>query len=281
MIDIVTVVFDEELPILEVQAQGIDHFCTDLGLKNIYVIVNDHDDLVNQIDRAWWGQFQKQVQIVPRSMFGTSYVDNGWVSQQVLKLLGAALSHNHWSMILDAKTLITDRMSAEMFVVNAGQSTMGWCPIKPVFAPASKIASDLFNIPVDRVVAPTGVPFFFHNRTVRQLIAEVEDRTGQHFPEWFQQQGMLTEFVLYSGFVQYKHENLNSMYLGTNRSLLFNNICHSEAAMFDSMLNSVLKQRSITIGVHRNAWTQLSIEQQKAYVKYLESLGLDRASILL
>ena len=89
MIDIVTVVFEEELPVLQVQAQSIDHFCTDLGLKNIYVMVNDHDDLTSQIDKSWWGQFQDRVQIVPRSMFATSYVDNGWVSQQVLKLLGA------------------------------------------------------------------------------------------------------------------------------------------------------------------------------------------------
>ena len=281
MVDIVTVVFSQELSVLQVQAQSIDHFCTDLGLKNIYVMVNDHDDLVSQIDRAWWGQFQNQVQIVPRSMFGTSYVDNGWVSQQVLKLLGASLSHNHWSMILDAKTLITDRMSAEMFVITDCQSTLGRFPIQPVFKPAAKIAGDLFDIKLDQVIAPAGVPFLFHNLTVRQMIAQIENCTGQHFPDWFQQQGMLTEFVLYSGFVQHKYQNLDSMYLGTDRLRLCNNICHSEVDLFDTKLNSVRDQRSLTMGVHRNAWTQLTPAQQQAYVTYLESLGLDRASMLL
>ena len=281
MIDIVTVVFEEELPVLQVQAQSIDHFCTDLGLKNIYVMVNDHDDLTSQIDKSWWGQFQDRVQIVPRSMFATSYVDNGWVSQQVLKLLGAALSHNHWSMILDAKTLITDRMSAEMFVITDCLSTLGRGPINPVFEPAAKIAGDLFDIKLDHVIAPAGVPFFFHNRTVRQMIAQIENRTGQHFPEWFQQQGMLTEFVLYSGYVQHKHQNLNNMYLGTNRLRLCNNICHSEVDLFDTKLNSGLDQRTLTMGVHRNAWSQLTLQQQEAYVAYLISLGITKAEILI
>jgi hypothetical protein len=281
MIDIVTVVFDEELPVLQVQAQSIDLFCEDLGIKNIYVIVNDQDSLVQQIDTAWWGRYQRRVHIVPRSMFGTSYVDNGWVSQQVLKLLGASLSHNHWSMILDAKTLITDSMSVDMFVISPGQSTLGRFPIQTVFEPSAKITGDLFDIKLDHVIAPAGVPFLFHNLTVRQMIAEIENRTGQHFPEWFQQQGMLTEFILYSGYVQYKHQDLASMYVGTNKLNVCNNVCHSEVSMFDAKLNSVLNQRTLAMGVHRNAWTQLSIEQQKAYVKYLESLGLDRASILL
>ena len=281
MIDIVTVVFDEELPVLRVQAQSIDLFCEDLGIKNIYVIVNDQDSLVQQIDTAWWGQFQDRVRILPRSMFSTDYVANGWVSQQVLKLLGAALSHNHWSMILDAKTLITDRMSAEMFVITDCRSTLGRFPIQPVFEPAAKIAGDLFDIKLDHVIAPAGVPFFFHNLTVRQMIAEIENRTGQHFPEWFQQQGMLTEFILYSGYVQYQHQNLNNMYLGTNKLRLCNNVCHSEVDLVDTKLNSVLNQRSTTMGVHRNAWSRLTSIQQQAYVTYLESLGLDRAGTLL
>ena len=281
MIDIVTVVFDEELPVLRVQAQSIDLFCEDLGIKNIYVIVNDQDSFVQQIDIAWWGRYQRRVHIVPRSVFGCEYVENGWVSQQALKLLGASLSHNHWCMILDAKTLITDRMSADMFVLNTFQSTLGRCPIQKVFEPSAKIAGDLFDIEIDRVPEPTGVPFFFHNLTVRQMIAEIENRTGQHFPEWFQQQGMLTEFILYSGYVQYKHQNLDSMYLGTNTQRLCNNVCHSAVSMFDAKLNSVLNQRTLTMSVHRNAWSRLTPIQQQAYVTYLESLGLDRAGTLL
>jgi hypothetical protein len=184
-------------------------------------------------------------------------------------------------MIMDAKTLITDRMSADMFVITDCESTLGRQPIQSVFKPAAKIAGDVFDIKIDHVIAPAGVPFFFHNRTVRQMIAQIENRTGQHFPEWFQQQGMLTEFVLYSGYVQYKHQNLSNMYLGTNKLRLCNNICHSEVTMFDTKLKLVLDQRTLTMGVHRNAWSQLTLQQQEAYVAYLISLGITKAGILI
>jgi hypothetical protein len=52
-------------------------------------------------------------------------VENGWVSQQVLKILGASLSYNTWSMALDAKTLIIDHLKLDMFVTNSQQSTLG------------------------------------------------------------------------------------------------------------------------------------------------------------
>ena len=244
-------------------------------------MVNDHDSLADKIDRTWWGRFQNQVQILPRSMFSTSYVENGWVSQQVLKLLGCSLSHNHWSMALDAKTLITDHVSAEMFVISDCQSTLGWSTVQPVFQPAAKIAGDLFDIKVDHVIAPAGVPFLFHNLTVRQMTADIENRTGQHFPVWFQQQGMLTEFILYSGYVQHKHQSIDKMYLNINKHKICNNTCHSEVELFDQNLQKAKDLSSLTMGVHRNAWTQLTPAQQQAYVTYLESLGLDQASILI
>lgn len=281
MIDIVTVVFSEELPILRVQAQSIDRYCSGLGLKNIYVLVNDSDSVLDQIDKTWWGQYQDQVQIISRSIFSTSYVENGWVSQQILKILGASLSYNTWSMVLDAKTLVTDYVKSDMFVTNSQQSTLGIQSIAPVFLNSGQIASDLFGVAVTHVADPAGVPFFFHNHTVRQMIAEIESLTQHSFPKWFQQQGMLTEFILYTGFVQYKHKDLNKIYLKQFQKKLCNNICHSEVNIFDDKLQSARDDRPLTIGVHRRAWAQLTQQQQQAYVDYLVSLGLSWALDLI
>ena len=103
MIDIVTVVFEPELLVLQAQARSIDLYCQDIGIKNIYVIVNDADSVASQIDPAWWGSLQHLVTILPRRSFSAELVVNGWVSQQVLKVLGAATSYNTWCMALDAK----------------------------------------------------------------------------------------------------------------------------------------------------------------------------------
>ena len=101
MIDICTVVFDAELDVLKLQARSIELYCQDIGLKNIFVMVNDS----SRVDPAWYGSFADRVQIIPRTEFDCEWRDNGWVSQQVLKMLGSAMSDNAWCMIVDAKTL--------------------------------------------------------------------------------------------------------------------------------------------------------------------------------
>jgi hypothetical protein len=283
MIDIVTVVFDEELSVLEVQAQSIELYCQNLGINNIYVVVNDHDSVADQICKDWWGQLKDCVQIVPRSQFGCRFVDNGWVSQQALKLLGASLSQNSWSMILDAKTIIVDQVYPDIFVEdnNKLQLKMKINTVSPVFLPSAKIAGELFGIDVQSVPEPSGVPFIFHNSTVRELVDLVSQLTGEKFAEWFQDQGMLTEFILYGAYVQYKHGALDQIYTGTNQKKLSGNICHSEIKLFDQKLQQSNALTPLTIGVHRRAWAQLADQQKKSYVDYLLSRNISKAQILL
>jgi len=277
MLDIITVVFQDELDILQVQAQSIDLYCHDMGLQTIFVIVNDSDYVADQVDPAWWGSLQSQVRIIPRSSFTCQFVPNGWVSQQVLKLLASALSANTWSMVLDAKTLVSDCITADIFVTNSDQLTLGINPVISVFEPAAKIAGDLFGITVSHVAQPAGVPFIFNNHDVRQMIEEIERMTHDNFAEWFQQQGMLTEFVLYTAFIQYKYQDLKQVYLGRNQTKLCNNICHSELNIFDIKLQQAQDCRPLTVGVHRNAWRQLTEQQKQSYRDYLESIGLTTA----
>jgi hypothetical protein len=281
MIDIVTVVFQDELSVLKVQAQSVEIYCQGLGIKNVYVVVNDSDDLVQEIDTAWWGSLQSQVRIIPRSIFGCNYVDNGWLSQQVLKLLAASLSHNTWSMVLDAKTIVTDYMHADTFIAGPSQLKLGTHPISSVFKQSADIVSRLFKIEVDQVAAPAGIPFIFNNDSVREMIAEVTKRTKKSFAVWFQEQGMLTEFILYTGYIKYKYTTLDAVYLNQTTTKLCNNVCHSEIEQFDKKLNWSKESSSLVISVHRNAWANLTVTQKQNYIEYLTSRGIDQAQILL
>ena len=105
MIDICTVVFEQELPILKIQAQSIHNHCRNIGIRNIYVVLNDYETLAEKIDPAWWGDLASSVLVVPRTAFSSTWVENGWVSQQALKLLTASISYNVYTMVLDAKTI--------------------------------------------------------------------------------------------------------------------------------------------------------------------------------
>lgn len=274
MIDIVTVVFQEELSVLKIQAQSIDLYCQDIGIKNIYVLVNDNDSMVNDIDIAWWGSLQGLVRIIPRSVFSTRYINNGWITQQVLKLLGSSMSYNKWSLVLDAKTIISSHWPLDKMFNSQGALTCGWGPRIPVFAPAYKIANDLFGCDNQEILLPSGVPFFFCNTEVRQMIAEVEYRTKQDFPLWFQQQGMLTEFVLYATWIKYRYGDQPLLYAEPDVPWLKTmNICHNLVNRYEQLMSQVTND-TLTVGVHRRAWEQLSFIQQQQFKQLLTSRGI-------
>ena len=281
MIDIVTVVFQEELTVLKLQAESVDLYCQDAGIKTIFVVVNDDVGVAKKIDPTWWGSLSGHVKIIHRDEFNCNFVENGWVSQQVLKLLASALSTNQYTMVLDAKTIFVNPLDPTRIFDHQGRQTWGYVPIQPVFARAGKIVSDLFNIDLQHIAGPTGVPFFFQNTTVRSMISKVAELTGQSFSDWFQAQGMVTEFILYTGYIQYRDGTLDFEYVNNNCPYNICNICHSEVERFDRKIVEMHQPTMLTVSIHRNCWRQLICEQQVEYVELLESRGVTQARSIL
>ena len=63
MLDLITVVFRDEIPLLKIQAKSVDQYVT--NINSITIIVNDDDSVAELIDPAWWGQYCQQVKIKP------------------------------------------------------------------------------------------------------------------------------------------------------------------------------------------------------------------------
>lgn len=269
MIDIITIVFQDELETLKTQARSLDLYGKDLG--TIFVVVNEDTAMESSIDCAWWGRFQDRVQVIPREEFGSIWVDNGWVSQQALKLLTSTVSSNDWSIILDAKTFFVKPMS-----VLQDRPAVGKLNIYSVFEPSQQIVNKLFGINLIEQLGPGGVPFIINNAQSREMIKWIEAQIQQPFVEWFQNQGMLTEFILYSGWIQYKFGNFDNIYnttsLAINSNVITCNICHSEVASFDRKITAMAD--ATTVSVHRRAWPQLTPAQQTQYTNFLASRGI-------
>jgi hypothetical protein len=233
----------------------------------VFIVVNEDSNLETQIDTQWWGRWANCVKIIPRSYFGTSWSDNGWVSQQVLKLLVASGAASNWSIILDAKTFFVKQVTNVK-----DRPGVGLLPIYPVFEPSQQIVNQLFNIELKQQLGPGGVPFVMNTQQVRNMIAWIESAVNQSFATWFQDQGRLTEFLLYTGWIQYYTGALDKIYNINQVDMVPCNLCHSEVSSFDRKFKEM--HNSTTVSIHRRAWTQLLPEQQTQYTDFLTSRGI-------
>lgn len=278
MIDIATVVMREELPMLRLQAESIARHAHSIGTRNIYVIVNDDDAVVTEIDAAWWGHMQGQVLVIPRTAFSAPWVEDGWVSQQVWKILTAAMSYNLFTMVLDAKTILTKTIDPAWLFTPEGKLRSGAdFPIYDVFRPSCEITAQVFEIDMTHQAGPGGVPFFFHNDTVRLMIADVTVRTMTSFPKWFQDQGRLTEFILYSGYVQKRYGSLESIYAARAPEMDPINLCHSDARTFDEFITDAERRDGVSIGIHRRRWSVMPESERQQYRLFLIDRGITSA----
>ena len=263
MIDIVTVVFEPELEVLQLQARSLALFVKDID--GIVVVVNQ--DQACRIDTRWWGINQHKVTVMHRNIFGYGWSPNGWVSQQALKLLTSSQCASKWAVILDAKTIFVSD-----FELDEIKPTVGALDIYPVFEFSRDIANALFGVSLSQQLGPGGVPFIINTQQARDMIAWIKNHTGQSFADWFQQQGRLTEFILYSAWIQYRLGSLNIIYNTETTTTIPVNLCHSEVAQFEQKLSQMTA--ATTVSIHRNAWTQLTNNQQKKYMDFLHSRGI-------
>lgn len=263
MIDIVTVAFESELQVLRQQARSLALFIK--NIDSVVVVVNQ--DQACRVDLRWWGMHQHKVTVMHRNLFGHSWSPNGWVSQQALKLLAASQCASEWVVILDAKTIFV-----QDFELDEVRPTVGALSIYPVFEPSRDIANALFGVDLQQQLGPGGVPFIINTQQARDMIVWIERDTQQSFADWFQQQGRLTEFILYSAWIQYRTGSLNTIYNTETTNIIPVNVCHSEVAQFEQKLSHM--PAATTVSIHRNAWTQLTEDQQKQYQDFLHSRGI-------
>jgi hypothetical protein len=265
MIDIVTVVFQDELGSLQQQAKSLDLYAADVG--EIFVTINQDSNLTQCIDPTWWGRWQQHVKIIERKQFGNVWSNNGWVSQQALKLLTAGIASSDWSIILDAKTFFVQPIPQMQT-----RPCVGQLPVYPVFEPSRHLVNQLFDISLENQLGPGGVPFVTNTQQVQLMITWIESAVTQTFAAWFQEQGRLTEFLLYSGWIQFNTGSLDQLYNVDHVDMVPCNLCHSEVGAFDRKFQEM--QKSTTVSIHRNAWTQLTTQQQNQYTEFLASRGI-------
>lgn len=269
MFDFITVVFQEELPLLKIQARSFDQYVPNDAVNQITIVVNDTNNL--DIDTAWWGTHATKVVIRKGTQFNLS----GWESQQLLKLLAASESTAEWAFVLDAKTWFIKEFDQTRLFSSAGKPWSGTTPGKPgVFAQARAFVEDYYNIKMPEIVGPNGVPFMFHVATVKEMIDNIPD-FATFFQANVQGPNFLTEFFLYSGYVIKKFGSIDQLYGTTHTYLYPMNIAANEADKFDELFGKIKKYQSVlTASIHRGAYSKISQENLLTWVKFLQERNL-------
>lgn len=272
MIDLITVVFQQELYLIEIQARSIELYIDSDKIQNIYVAVNDEDHVAAQIDTAWWGINANKVKIVPRSRWGHAYTLDGWSSQQLYKLLAANEAEAEWSMCLDAKTWFVQKLQWDKLFDSDGRVHFRSNPVNEVFKSAQIFVEQFFNISSPMTIGPAGVPFMFHTETVKDMVSYIENRTGSNFFDFFVENVKLpncaTEFILYSGFVIHKYDTHNALYTQTQHYSV-TNLADWQMSKFDDIMAQMKYSQNLTASIQGRAYPHLTDTQLKTWIDFL------------
>lgn len=277
MLDLITVVYKTEIPLLEIQARSIDQYFQDSQINSIKILINDDDSVANLITKSWWGKFNHKVNIIPLSIFGYTVRTKGWENQQLLKILGASRSFSEWSVVLDAKTFFVKNVTPNLLIDDSNRVCANSLGPQAVFESAINFVQDFFQIKLQNIIGPGGVPFLFHSATVREMIIECEKRSNQNFIDFFQQNvrypNLITEFYLYSAFVKYKYGNFSPLYAEKQKWNCIN-IADWQLDKFDELFLNMQKFLTLTVSISSKTWAKLPEEKQLTYLEFLQKKQL-------
>jgi hypothetical protein len=281
MLDFITVVFQPELPLLEIQARSFDLYIKPQDVNQIVVLINDNDYVADLIDTNWWGQHSSKVVVKTTSQY--DLVGDGWENQQLLKLLGAAESQAKWSLSFDAKTWLIKPLDTAPYGLfdTVGRPNVGRMHLSPHFESAKQFVEQYYGIEIEMVLGPSGVPYVFHNEDVRDMIAGIPNFI-QFFQQAQQNPHLITEFVLYAGFIIKKYGsveviyNPNKLKIDPTQKTYINvaNLADWETDNFSKFIETINNPVTLTASIHRRAYANLTQEQLLTWVLFLEQHNL-------
>jgi hypothetical protein len=262
--DLLTVVFRDEISLLKTQARSIDEYVSPEDVNEIKVIVNDVADVAELIDVAWWGKHQSKVKVALRNF---NCVVNGWESQQLCKLLGTASSDETWVTVLDAKTWFIQPYDMSKLFDAQGRVRYRSVPLSEHFLSSKNFVKQLYGVDLVTVIGPGGVPFLFHVATVKELVNCIDN-----FVDFFQVNvkypNLIAEFYLYSGYVLSKYNTYDVLYNQDDPYYVNFNVAHNEPEKID-VFKQHLSPQLLTASIHRNAYPLLSENQLKTWHDFL------------
>ncbi len=207
---LVTVVFDAELDLLELQARSLQRYIAEATASEFIIVnngVRDFSSATQRRLRQAYGPLWHSVRIIRTAELIEARGSGGWRSQQAAKLAIARQILTPYYVVLDAKNHLTRAVDIASFIGPDGRAhgafhTYEDHPLRPSLesaldylgASAEQKYGSITSFP------PTATPFVFDTSLVRAMLDDIERREGIPFIVTFEREKLL-EFFLYSGWV--------------------------------------------------------------------------------
>jgi hypothetical protein len=277
MIDLISVVFAEEIPLIQIQARSIDLYVPTELVDCIYIVVNDSTDICNYIQPSWWGRHKQKIKILHQNALSDlSATMHGWDAQQLLKLLMTARSKNNYAYVLDAKTWFVKPVKPELLFNEAGQANAKLMQLFDGFKSTAPFLTEFYGKSYRHIIGPGGVPFAFHTPSLRSMIQEVETKTNKAFDVFFCEAVQfpinITEFTLYSAYICSK--NCFDKLYTYRQPYKVVNIAHFQTDEFEELFSQMRYQNTLTVSIHKNTYQQLSENQFQRWCQLLVDKNL-------
>ena len=276
MIDFITVVFQQELFYLEIQARSIEQYVDTDKIGTIFVVVNDAESVCSLVDTDWYGINKHKVKIIWAELFGRTDFLDGWASQQYYKLATANIADSKWSACLDAKTWFVRQLDFDYLFEQDGRVRLASFPTIPVFRSAEQAVNEFFGIDSKQVIGPGGVPFLFNTEEMHLLVEYLEQRKTNlfdYFIQAVQHPTSVTEFMFYSGWIAYRYGDHSKLY-SDDQYYTVTNIADFEVEYFDDRYKQMITEQNLTASIHRRVYPKLTTEQLKTWVDFLRNKNL-------
>lgn len=217
---LVTVVFEQDYDLLALQARSLGRYCPHDLVAAIVVVDHSAHGLSDATRReliAEYGDLAGIVRFVRDTSLGVVGHADGWVTQQVLKLLVANIVETERYVALDAKNHLVSPLGPEHLAAPDGRARMMFHdyrrhPMRPYLERVLAYVGLDLEPCLDRFTQ-TATPFIMYAPIVRQMTDELSRKDGAPLETLFIERG-LSEFFLYAAYVMTRAGGIDALYAG-------------------------------------------------------------------
>lgn len=282
MLDIVSVFCSRDVGLLLLQARSISLYVEREQVGRTLCIWNDPlpmpEEFRGELSKELRGRPFELIDAVELGVDKDATAEDGWTTQQALKLLAARLVHTDNYLVLDAKNHFIRPISLREFI---SEDRRGLFSLVDLTSSESfQYCLRYFGVSTKRT-ENFGVlnvtPFLLSTQIVEDLIKELQEREGMSLAEVFlKHKNKLSEFLVYQVYVLSKGGTLSEIYsdLTTIRDEPLWVSTVEDSVSFDSWIMRVSCSQIKVLGIHWLACMAMSVSQVRRICEMWQRNGL-------